>query len=37
LCAEEEPALIQRVAGTSQLSACHFAAELDVIHAHPTP
>jgi oligopeptide transport system ATP-binding protein len=37
LCAEEEPALIQRVAGTSQLSACHFAAELDVIHAHATP
>ena len=37
VCAEEEPALIQRVAGTSQLSACHFASELDVIHAQPTP
>jgi oligopeptide transport system ATP-binding protein len=33
ICAEEEPALVQRVAGATQLSACHFAAELDVIHA----
>jgi oligopeptide transport system ATP-binding protein len=33
ICAEEEPALVQRVAGAPQLSACHFAAELDVVHA----
>jgi oligopeptide transport system ATP-binding protein len=37
VCAEEEPPLVSRVAGTGQLSACHFAAELDVIHAQPTP
>ncbi len=33
LCAEEEPALVHRVAGNPQLSACHFAEELDVVHA----
>jgi oligopeptide transport system ATP-binding protein len=37
VCAEEEPPLVSRVPGTGQLSACHFAAELDVIHAQPTP
>jgi len=33
ICAEQEPALVQRVAGAAQLSACHFAEELDVVHA----
>jgi len=32
ICAEEEPALVSRD-GSVQPSACHFAKELDVIHA----
>jgi oligopeptide transport system ATP-binding protein len=32
ICAEQEPLLEQRV-GSAHPSACHFAAERDVIHA----
>ncbi|MBA2738640.1 MAG: dipeptide ABC transporter ATP-binding protein [Actinomycetota bacterium] len=32
ICAQQEPPLVAR-AGSAQLSACHFAEELDVVHA----
>ncbi|WP_372727944.1 ABC transporter ATP-binding protein [Nocardioides sp.] len=36
ICAEEEPALVVRD-GSPHPSACHFAAERDVVHAAPRP